>query len=86
MAHKCIICNETWGYKITCCKKEICLQCIFNLERKQCPNCRKEPISVKSRYSHKIYKVKNTRGYTQDSPVIEDIVDTPLDLQIIQSD
>ena len=75
---KCIICDQAWNHKLTCCNKLICIQCVLKLERKRCPNCQCEPLNIKTKLG-KVLEVPNTRGYTQDDPVIDNDLDTHFD-------
>lgn len=60
----CVICLEISTFSTVCCKQVMCLQCLFNLEKKQCSACRCEPLQITDS-NGKIINVPNTRGYVQ---------------------
>lgn len=63
----CVICCESSTFSTVCCKQAMCLQCLFNLERKQCSACRCEPLEIIDQ-NGKTISIPNTRGYTQHDP------------------
>ena len=67
----CVICLEISTFSTVCCKQVMCLQCLFNLEKKQCSACRCEPLQI-SDSNGKIINVPNTRGYVQPDPDPDD--------------
>ena len=64
---ECIICLETKWVTMTECDHPICISCLFELRKDECPYCRREIFNGRAR-RHELGDGRRIRSDSYDEP------------------